>query len=242
MAIREARAAEEEKGGSTTRCLDVAGAIGLVGRALRAHRRDGTDGLADHAMSENGGSVVHELTSPPYVPPPRFAAANIMGVVGGSGGSSSEELYDEERRRTFDDATEEAYWQDHRRQQHATTTTAAASFGRLLEAAREANAWEDWYTTFEFGSIRPYLPEDWERALDNIFSSHSSSSSSWSWSIYTPRAAIAALVPDYVYHALGVSALGRTTHPDVAISSGGGGFFGVGGGGGGGTTTTTTTS
>ena len=217
-AIRER--AEGEGGGGSTTCLDVTGAIGLVGRALRAHRRDGTGGLADHARSENGGSVVHELTSPPYAPPPRFAA-NIM-VVGSS--RSSEELYDGERRRTFDEETEEAYWQDHRRR-HATTT-ATASFGRLLEAAREANAW-DWYSTFEFGSIRPYLPEDWERALDNILSSPSSS-----WSIYTPRAAIDALVPDYVYHALGVSAYGRTNHPDVAISSGGG--FGVGGGGGGG--------
>ena len=85
-----------------------------------------------------------------------------------------------------------------------------------------------WYTTFKFDKLRPYLPEDWERVLDTL-SHRTTTTGGSSWDEYTPRGAMDALIPDYLYHALGLHGLGRTVSPEVAISSSGNG--GVSGGG-----------
>jgi hypothetical protein len=227
------KASHGDESSSSSSCLGVTDAMLIVGRALREHHNDGTNGLVDHARIENGGCVVHELTSSPYVPPPRIGGGLVGAGDGGGGGGSGRRseggyyyMEEEGRRRTFDDETEEAYWQDHRHQRTSgrgdtSIPTMTTIVGRLFENIRESNAW-GWYASFEFGAIRPYLPEDWERALDDLFSHPPS------WSTYTPRAALDALIPDYVYHAWGVSndpgygtRYGRTAHPNVAISSGG---------------------
>mmetsp|Transcript_35457 Transcript_35457/g.57827 ORF Transcript_35457/g.57827 Transcript_35457/m.57827 type:complete len:452 (-) Transcript_35457:87-1442(-) len=118
----------------------------------------------------------------------------------------------------FDVQTESMYHQQQAMlQQGADGDT--SFMNPLSKVARKMNLWE-WYTTFQFESLRPHLPDDWERLMDSLSEQGSS------WSEYTPRGATDALVPDYVYHSLGVS-LGRTAGPEVAISAG----YGKSGGG-----------
>ena len=98
----------------------------------------------------------------------------------------------------------------------------------IIAAMENIDFW-GWYTNFKFDSLRKYLPDDWERLLDRL-------SSSSNWGEYTPRGVIDALIPDYVYHAFGISntanygsVYGRTASPEVAITAG---YSKVGGGGG----------
>ncbi|KAL7535176.1 hypothetical protein ACHAWF_005078 [Thalassiosira exigua] len=188
----EFAALEKEKGGGGGGCLSVPRAAEMVGRALEEHHNDGTD-LIDHASYENGGTVVYELTSGPYVPPPRNDDA-----------PSERAAYELGKQRAFDRQTREMY---DARKMHDM---------RKMPSSSEGIDWWEWYARFEFGSMRPYLPDDWERLLDRA---------SERWGEYTPRGALDALVPDYVYHALGLSSLpgygrafGRTAAPEVAIS------------------------
>ncbi|KAL9184948.1 hypothetical protein ACHAXT_002725 [Thalassiosira profunda] len=190
---------------SEGQCLPIPRAAELVGRALVQHYYDGT-GLVDHASHEHGGSVVYELTSAPYVPPPRMDDA----VIGG--GMAAE--YEHAKQKAFDEQAEEVY-----RMQKSLLRQDTDGLSEWLEGM---NVWE-WFTSFRFETLRHYLPDDWERLFDSL----SYKLGGRSWSEYTPRGALDALVPDYVYHSLGLSndpafgrVFGRTASPEVAISSG----------------------
>ena len=52
-------------------CINIPSAVQLVANALTSHYQDGGVGMMDLASYENGGSVVYELTSGPFQPPPR---------------------------------------------------------------------------------------------------------------------------------------------------------------------------
>ena len=190
-------------------CMSIPSAVELVGKALEEYYYDGTGiDLRDHASYEIGGSVVYELTSSAYVPPPRMDDA----VSGGA-------MDEYERQKLFDEQTEEMY-RINRPQDDKQST-----MNKLTNAASDMNIWE-WYTSYKFEGLRRYLPDDWERLLDYI-SDQTSKAEGASWSEYTPRGAIDALVPDYVYHAFGLGndvnfgrAFGRTASPEVAISTG----------------------
>eukprot|EP00585_Thalassiosira_rotula_P004608 CAMPEP_0196135906 /NCGR_PEP_ID=MMETSP0910-20130528/4386_1 /TAXON_ID=49265 /ORGANISM="Thalassiosira rotula, Strain GSO102" /LENGTH=843 /DNA_ID=CAMNT_0041396103 /DNA_START=11 /DNA_END=2542 /DNA_ORIENTATION=+ len=211
-------------------CLAIPATVELVGKALVEHYRDGTNGLIDHASYERGGSVVHDLTSASFVPPPRND-----DFVGAGARNDKRAVYEYEKQKMFDEQTEGMY-----RQQRAMLRdddAADLSFMKQLsEFAQDANPWE-WYTSFKFGALRPYLPDDWERLLDNVSDRlDDDGGGGLPWSEYTPRGAVDALVPDYVYHSLGMSddvrfarAFGRTASPEVAISAGYGKSGGSGG-------------
>eukprot|EP00580_Thalassiosira_gravida_P021146 CAMPEP_0201675524 /NCGR_PEP_ID=MMETSP0494-20130426/39775_1 /ASSEMBLY_ACC=CAM_ASM_000839 /TAXON_ID=420259 /ORGANISM="Thalassiosira gravida, Strain GMp14c1" /LENGTH=810 /DNA_ID=CAMNT_0048158001 /DNA_START=193 /DNA_END=2622 /DNA_ORIENTATION=- len=201
-------------------CLAIPATVELVGKALVEHYRDGTNGLLDHASYERGGSVVHDLTSASYVPPPRND-----GFVSAGARHDKRAIYEYEKQKMFDEQTEGMY-----RQQRAMLRdddAADLSFMKQIsEFTQNANPWE-WYTSFKFGALRPYLPDDWERLLDNV-SDRLDDDGGLPWSEYTPRGAVDSLVPDYVYHSLGM-AFGRTASPEVAISAGNGKSGGSGG-------------
>ncbi|KAL7526044.1 hypothetical protein ACHAXR_003355 [Thalassiosira sp. AJA248-18] len=199
-------------------CLAIPQAVELVGKALEEHYYDGTN-LIDHASYENGGSVVYELTSASYVPPPRMDAS--VGIDG----SSKRAMYEYQKQKMFDEQTESMYHHHQRTMMTNDDATNNSIMNQLSEVAENMNGWE-WYTSFKFENLRQYLPDDWERLLDNLFDNRLDESSP-SWSDYTPRGAMDVMIPDYVYHSLGISndanfgkVFGRTASPEVAISTG----------------------
>eukprot|EP00571_Detonula_confervacea_P011054 CAMPEP_0172305624 /NCGR_PEP_ID=MMETSP1058-20130122/6875_1 /TAXON_ID=83371 /ORGANISM="Detonula confervacea, Strain CCMP 353" /LENGTH=846 /DNA_ID=CAMNT_0013017279 /DNA_START=7 /DNA_END=2543 /DNA_ORIENTATION=+ len=206
-----------KKGQATNTCLAIPQATEMVGRALQEHYHDGTD-LVDVAKYETGGSVVYELTSASYVPPPR--TTNAQSTAGGSGNKRA--VYEYEKQNMFDDQTEEMYHQQ-QAMLHQDAMGKISLSNQFLEMMEKLNGWE-WYTSFQFDNLRQYLPQDWERVLDGMSDRIGEGRS---WSEYTPRGAMDALVPDYVYHSLGMSndanfgkVFGRTASPEVAISAG----------------------
>ena len=240
-------------------CLTIPQSMEMVARALVEHYSptDISTTMVDHASYENGGSVVYELTSGAYVPPPRndnMDGRIIFSSGGGGGGINQRDQYEFMKQKLFDDHVETMYYQQRQQQQPHHHGPKGESFVSMLwnplsDMFDKLDIWK-WYTTFPLGTLRQYLPEDWERVLDRLFSSSSSSdrivdgsSSSASWSDYTPRGIVDVLIPDYVYHALGLQNtvaygrwFGRTASPEVAISDGysksgggGGGSVGIGG-------------
>jgi len=221
-------ATANEKNGQ---CLSISQSLEMAARALIEHNSyDGTNNgnMVDHANYNNGGSVVYELTSGAYVPPPR----NGVGGNGASGELSQREMYELAKQAMFDEHVETMYYQQHsinsqysylehgHRKESILSTWLWDPLSEMLETM---DVWK-WYTSFQMGALRPYLPEDWERVLDRVFSDQSSSST---WSDYTPRGIVDVLIPDYVHHALGLQNnanfgrwYGRTTSPEVAISDG----------------------
>lgn len=199
----------------SNQCLAIPQAAEIVGTALQEHYYDGTN-LVDVARYETGATVVYEMTSHSYVPPPRNNA-QTEGT-----GSDKRAAYEYEKQKMFDEQTEEMYHQ----QQAMMNQDANGDVSiqkKLLGMMGNLNAWE-WYTSFQFESFRPYLPEDWERGLDSLSDYLGRGPL---WSEHTPRGAMDALIPDYVYHSLGVAndvhfgtVFGRTASPEVAISAG----------------------
>ena len=80
----------------------------------------------------------------------------------------------------------------------------------------QQNDIKEWYEQYKLEGIRPYLPQDWERTIDLVHSRLSSGN----WDEYTPRGAMDALVPDYVYQSLGFGEYAQTAGPEVSITSG----------------------
>ncbi len=218
-------ATANEKNGQ---CLTISKSLAMVARALIEHNSYDGGNMVDHANYNNGGSVVYELTSGAYTPPPR----NGGDGYGAVGGISQRVMYELAKQAMFDEHVETMYYQQHsinsqysylergHKKESILTTWLWNPLSEMLETM---DVWK-WYTSFQMGTLRPYLPEDWERLLDRIFSDQSSSSV---WSDYTPRGIVDVLIPDYVYHALGLQNTanfgrwyGRTTSPEVAISDG----------------------
>ena len=204
-------------------CINIPSAVQLVANALTSHYDDGGVGMRDVASYENGGSVVYELTSGPYHPPPR------------NNNGDDEQLGQEEQ--DVDKATERLY---HEQQNGLMMNDDGESGGGIVD--KKIDIW-GWYTNFKLHNIRKYLPDDWERFLDRLSSSSGSSggggrgtTTTNNWGEYTPRGVIDALIPDYIYHAFGISntasygsVYGRTASPEVAITAG---YSKVGGEGG----------
>ena len=181
-------------------CLSILTTLHIVSTKLEEHYYDGIN-LIDHATYENGASVVYELTSSSYVPPPRNSLIK-----------ESEDI-NEMKRTMYDEQIEDLYHQ----KQEQKNDEGGSLINGWSSSLQKLNIWK-WYTSYKFDSLRQYLPSDWERALDTL-SLHTSTP----WSDYTPRGAIDALIPDYVYHSLGLGHLlgiGRTVSPEVAISAG----------------------
>ena len=185
-------------------CLEVPRAVEMVEKALVEHYYDGTNAM-DHASYENGGSVVYALTSGGYVPPARH---------------NNDDDDDNLRIRRSNDADaliEQMYHDQQDVMNQASRDGQQPFLSQISEWANRLNLWE-WYTSYKFGNLRPYLPEDWERGLDQL---------PGDWEKYSPRGIMDALIPDYVHHFLGLSntngfgsAFGRTAGPEVAITSG----------------------
>ena len=234
--IKKSQLQKEEQRSNNNVCLSISKSIEIVSKALVEHYYDGVVGLEDelvekkdHANYENGGSVVYELTSLSYVPPPRNNDDNNNNE---EGAASYVEM---EKQKMYDEQMETMYYQQQRRSslhQGGTTddgqTSSSSTWNKINQVLEQINVYK-WYTTFKFDKLRPYLPEDWERVLDTL-SHRTTTTGGSSWDEYTPRGAMDALIPDYLYHALGLHGLGRTVSPEVAISSSGNG--GVSGGGG----------
>lgn len=186
-------------------------------------------------QERNWSSVVYELTSASYVPPPRNNAGEQK-----YGGAGKRAVYEYEKQKMFDDQTEEMYHQQ-KTLMHQDANGEMSFQNQFLDEWEKMNVWA-WYTSFQSETLRPYLPQDWERLLDNMLDKLSDRL----WSEYTPRGAMDALVPDYVYHSLGMAndvnfgnVFGRTVSLEVAISAGygkSGGAASTGGGGEGGWT------
>eukprot|EP00984_Skeletonema_dohrnii_P005589 scaffold1970_cov78-Skeletonema_dohrnii-CCMP3373.AAC.3 len=193
-------------------CIHIPSAVQLVDNALALHYQDGGVGMMDVASYENGGSVVYELTSAPYQPSPRNS----------------------HREFEVDKATERMY---HEQQHNDMMMNGGESGGGITQKIDteldKIDIW-NWYTNFKMDSIRKYLPNDWERALDRLSSSGYLGTSTNNWGEYTPRGIVDAIIPDYIYHAFGISntasfgsVYGRTASPEVAITAG---YSKVGGG------------
>lgn len=198
--------------GANNECLAISHAAKLVGKALLEHSNDGTN-LVDVAKYETGASVVYELTSNSYVPPPRNDESPQ------SGGTRA--VYEYEKQKMFDSQTRKMYHQQ-QSMLHQDANGKTALSHQFWDWVEKLNVWEG-YTSFQFKALRPYLPQDWERVLDGL----SEKLGNRLWSEYTARGAMDALVPDYVYHSLGMSndvnfgrVFGRTVSPEVAISAG----------------------
>lgn len=208
------------------KCINIPSAVQLVSNALTSHYQDGGIGRMDVASYENGGSVVYELTSLPYQPPPR------------NNNHQDRHHRDDQRQELLlvDKATERMYHEQQNDMMNGGESN--GSIGQKLhDALDNIDIW-DWYTNFKLNSIRNYLPDDWERLLDRYFSSVGTTTTTTNWGDYTPRGIVDALIPDYIYHAFGISNMagygsvyGRTASPEVAITAG---YSKVGGGGGGG--------
>lgn len=138
--LQESLIREEASGGEDESCLAVPRAVELVQQALIEHYNDGT-GAEDYAAYENGGTIVHELTSSPYVPPPRNGDEGIAA----------------QKQRMFDEQAEALYWQQR-------------SLVGDDPGSSSVDLW-DIYTSFKFEALRQYLPDDWERLMDSTFGS-----------------------------------------------------------------------
>jgi len=226
-------------------CITIPSAIQLVANALTSHYMDGGIDMLDVASYENGGSVVYELTSLPYQPPPRNNNNHYHY-------HQQQQQQQQQELSLVDKVTERMYYEqqiDLMNSEHSDDGS-SSSRSKINAALDKIDIW-DWYTNFQFNSIRKYLPDDWERFLDKLSSwgylggsggggTTKKTTTSYNWGEYTPRGIVDSLIPDYVYHAFGISNMagfgsvyGRTASPEVAITAGyskvGGG---VGGGGG----------
>ena len=139
MTLQES-AVRKEASGEDGSCLAIPRAVELVQKALVEHYNDGT-GAKDYAAYENGGTIVHELTSSPYVPPPRNGDEGIAA----------------QKQRMFDEQAEALYWQQR-------------SLVGDDPGLSSVDVW-DIYTSFKFEALRQYLPDDWERLMDSTFGS-----------------------------------------------------------------------
>ncbi|KAL3771284.1 hypothetical protein ACHAWO_005941 [Cyclotella atomus] len=167
-------------------CVSLPQSVDLVEKELHKHYL-GVN-MTDFASYENGGSVVYALTSNAYRPAPRNT------VQPNSDDKAIERMHYEQQ----------AYLEDGRNQ--------------ILRDAKqwiEQNDPKEWYANYKLGKLRPYLPTDWERAIDWVHNSLSTRS----WDNFTPRGAMDALIPDYAYQSLGFGGFGQTVAPEVAISS-----------------------
>ena len=210
-------------------CLAIPTAVEMVGTALTEHYHGGaTNNLVDYAMYEHGASVVQELTSASYVPPPRSNDSVLFESSSSSSSSGSRRAEVEYmKQQMFDEQMEAMYYQQREmmKQQQGGSTSTQSMMDTVNEAVEEMNVW-DWFTSFKFESLREYLPDDWERVLDTL-SNKLGNGKQQHWSDYTPRGALDAIVPDYVYHSLGLSNVasfgklfGRTVSPETTISAG----------------------
>jgi len=206
-------------------CIHIPSAVQLVANALALHYQDGGVGMMDVASYENGGSVMYELTSSPYQPSPR----NNIHV-----GQADEQEFG------VDKATERMYHEQQHNDMMMMMNGGESGGGITQKIDTEIDKIDiwNWYTNFKLDSIRKYLPNDWERALDRLSSSGYLGTSTNNWGEYTPRGIVDAIIPDYIYHAFGISntasygsVYGRTASPEVAITAG---YSKVGGGAGGG--------
>ncbi len=203
-------------------CINIPSAVQLVANALNLHYQDGGVGMVDMASYENGGSVVYELTSAPYQPSPR----------------NNERKDDEKKGFGVDKATEQMYHEQHQNDMEMMMNSdeeGGVGIAQKIDMELDKIDMWDWYTHFQLDSIRKYLPDDWERVLDRLSASGYLGTSTNNWGEYTPRGIVDALIPDYIYHAFGISntasygsVYGRTASPDVVITAG---HSKVGGGG-----------
>ena len=214
-----------EKNIQGDKCLEVSQAMAMVANLLKEHYYDGTN-MVDHASFENGGSVVYSLTSGGYQPPIRNNDF-ILGTYHGSGDSRKEAHHEYERAKIAEKRIEEIY-----RAQKSFADIASHPnsnvplLHQLLDWTEKVDVWE-LYTSYKLGNLREYLPQDWERALDHFFCGNDGKQRSSSWEEYTLRGLIDQLIPDYVYHSLGMTHVksfgwwfGRTAGPEVAITAG----------------------
>jgi len=206
-------------GDNSGECIHIPSAVELVANALTLHYQDGGVGMMDVASYENGGSVVHELTSAPYQPSPR------------------NKRQEDEKELGVDKALERMYYEQQHNDMMTMSGDESVGIAQKLDAELDKIDLWNWYTNFKLDSLRSYLPDDWERALDRLSSSGYLGASTANWGEYTPRGLVDALIPDYIYHAFGISntasygsVFGRTASPEVAITAG---YSKVGGGTGG---------
>lgn len=214
-------------------CIAIPRAVELVGQELHRYYGGSVDEelVMDYASFENGGSVVYGLTSGVYRPGVR----NDDVAVGGSSGGGRTEEGGIDPRAIYERSKDKTIEAMYHRQRDLMKSSAGESGNlswkdQVYQMMERIDVWE-WYTSYKFGSLRQYLPEDWERALDwmsdRLLQQSGSASGGGSWDEYTPRGTIDALIPDYVYHSLGISnselfgtVFGRTASPEVAITSG----------------------
>ncbi|KAL7492623.1 hypothetical protein ACHAWT_003292 [Skeletonema menzelii] len=194
-------------------CINIPSAVQLVANALNLHYEDGGVGMIDHSLK---GSVVYELTSAPYLPPPR------------------NERQEDEEEHSVDKATEQMYYEQQQNDMMMVNSGEGVGIAQKIDSELDKIDIWNWYTNFKMDSIRKYLPDDWERLLDRLSSAGYLGTSTDNWGEYTPRGIVDALIPDYIYHAFGISntasfgsVYGRTASPEVAIADG---YSKVGGG------------
>lgn len=167
-------------------CVTIPQSVQLVENELEAHYL-GVN-MTDFASYENGGSVVYTLTSSAFRPEARNEISQDKGDI----------------------AVEKMWFENQE------FLNAEAGVQKKMKLWLEQNDAREWYEQYKLEGIRPYLPEDWERALDLV----QSRLSSGNWGEYTPRGAMDALVPDYVYQSLGFGEYAQTAGPEVSITSG----------------------
>jgi hypothetical protein len=148
--------------------------------------------MVDYAAYETGGSVVYSLTSLAYRPIPRNTVPSKEDVA-------VEQMWFERQ----------AYYEKEHNK----------SIKKKMEELLQRHSFKEWYSNYPLGNIRQYLPQDWERTIDWMYHRFSSRKK---WDDYTPRGAMDAIVPDYVYQSLGFGELAQTAGPEVVISSKGG--------------------
>ena len=196
-------------------CLSIPTSIELIGTALTQHYYNGGTNLKDYATYDNGGSVVYELTSASYAPPARNNGGDDYGGKKKSDFQEVEAL----KQSMYDIQMEEMYYGNQQQQRSIMKGDDASSSSlSILDTIKNFNVYK-WYTLYKFDELRSYLPQDWERLLDSV-------SSGMLWSEYTPRGLLDVAIPDYIYHAFGLSnewGYARTVSPEVVISNGGDG-------------------
>ena len=190
-------------------CLSIPTSIELIGTALTQHYIDGGTNLKDYATYDNGGSVVYELTSASYAPPARNNNHH----------KSDFQEVEALKQSMYDTQMEEMYYGNQQQRSMKGDGSSSSSLS-MLDTIKNFNIYK-WYTLYKFDELRSYLPQDWERLLDSI-----TTNGGMLWSEYTPRGLLDVAIPDYIYHAFGLSneyGYARTVSPEVVISNGGGG-------------------
>mmetsp|Transcript_17397 Transcript_17397/g.36269 ORF Transcript_17397/g.36269 Transcript_17397/m.36269 type:complete len:795 (-) Transcript_17397:54-2438(-) len=186
-------------------CSEISDALKMIEKALYEYYYDVGVNLVDLSSIENGGSVVYSLTSGAYVPPVR------------NNGDKHGEMS------RADKQIEQMYFDQKLLENHALYGDEQGILFKVTDFVNRFDS-HDFFISFRFGNLKPYLPDDWERILNSVSD----------WDDNTPRGVIDSWIPDYVYHSLGFSnirvfgsVVGRTVSPEVAISSGGSVIGGV---------------